>query len=70
MSILLFLIFKNTTNIISDLLSPMTNSMQEKLFKIRRKFKDVLAHGNFEDYVVSKGENGKYSINLERKLLI
>jgi len=44
--------------------------MQEKLFKIRRKFKDVLAHGNFEDYVVSKGENGKYSINLERKLLI
>ena len=63
--------FKKHNKYIGDLLSPMTNSMQEKLSKIRKKFKDVLGNHNYEDYVVQKDEiDGKYKVSLDRELII
>jgi len=62
--------FQKHNKYIGDLLSPMTNSMQEKLSKIRKKFKDVLGHHNYEDYVVKKDEiDGKYKVSLDRELI-
>jgi len=63
--------FQKHNKYIGDLLSPMTNSMQEKLSKIRKKFKDVLGSGNYDDYVVSKDAiDGKYKVKLDRELII
>ena len=63
--------FQKHNKYIGDLLSPMTNSMQEKLSKIRKKFKDVLGHYNYIDYVVRKDDlDGKYKIKLETELII
>ena len=63
--------FKKHNKYIGDLLSPMTNSMQEKLSKIRKKFKDILGNHNYEDYVVQKDEiDGKYKVSLDRELII
>jgi hypothetical protein len=62
--------FQKHNKYIGDLLSPMTNSMQEKLSKIRKKFRDVLGPVNYRDYVVSKDEmDGKYKIRLDRDLI-
>jgi hypothetical protein len=62
--------FQKHNKYIGDLLSPMTNSMQEKLSKIRKKFKDVLGPYNYVDYVVRKDEvDGKYKVGLDRGLI-
>ena len=63
--------FQKHNKYIGDLLSPMTNSMQEKLSKIRKKFRDVLGQGKYADYVVCKdGVDGKYKVRLDRGLII
>jgi len=62
--------FQKHNKYIGDLLSPMTNSMQEKLSKIRKKFRDVLGTHKYRDYVVCKDEvDGKYKIKLDRTLI-
>ena len=63
--------FQKHNKYIGDLLSPMTNSMQEKLSKIRKKFRDVLGQWKYKDYVVCKDEmDGKYKVKLDRGLII
>ena len=63
--------FQKHNKYIGDLLSPMTNSMQEKLSKIRKKFKDVLGAHKYRDYVVCKDEvDGKYKVRLDRELIV
>jgi hypothetical protein len=62
--------FHKHNKYIGDLLSPMTNSMQEKLSKIRKKFRDVLGPHNYRDYVVDKDVmDRKYKIRLDRELI-
>jgi hypothetical protein len=62
---------ENQKKNLKHLLSPMTNSLQEKLSNIKRKYRELVDLNHLNSYIIQRDRNdGKYKLKFKKDFLI